>query len=140
MAKFDESRILVDETGYNYVKVTPQEILNWGGYCICNGCNNQFLKENLNLCFAAGDTYCDKCFNDMRKRWKRNLSKEDIEYDLKLQDSQALDWYKYHLDDEFRAKIIRQNEEASHYNEHIINLVNDDEFEKILKELAEDEN
>ena len=76
----------------------------------------------------------------MRKRWKRDLSKEDIEYDLKLQDSQALDWYKYHLDDEFRAKIIRQNEEASHYNEHIINLVNDDEFEKILKELAEDEN
>lgn len=140
MAKFDESRILVDETGYNYVKVTPQEILNWGGYCICNSCNNQFLRENMNLCFAAGDTYCDKCFNDMRKRWKRNLSKEDIEYDLKLQDSQALDWYKYHLDDEFRAKIIRQNEEASHYSEHIINLVNDDEFEKILKELAEDEN
>lgn len=140
MAKFDESRILVDETGYNYVKVTPQEILKWGGYCICNGCNNQFLRENMNLCFAAGDTYCDKCFNDMRKRWKRDLSKEDIEYDLKLQDSQALDWYKYHLDDEFRAKIIRQNEEASHYNEHIINLVNDDEFEKILKELAENEN
>ena len=98
MAKFDESRILVDETGYNYVKVTPQEIIKWGGYCVCNGCNNQFLRENMNLCFAAGDTYCDKCFNDMRKRWKRNLSKEDIEYDLKLQDSQALDWYKYHLD------------------------------------------
>ena len=140
MAKFDESRIVVDETGYNYVTVTPQEILKWGGYCICNGCNNQFLRENMNLCFAAGDTYCDKCFNDMRKRWKRNLSKQDIEYDLKLQAIQALDWYKYHLDDEFRTKIIRQNEEASHYNEHIINLVNDDEFEKILKELAEDEN
>ena len=140
MTKFDESRILVDETGYNYVKVTPQEVLKWGGYCVCNGCNNQFLRENMNLCFAAGDTYCDECFNDMRKGWKRNLSKEDIEYDLKLQDSQALDWYKYYLDDDFRAKIIRQNEESNHYSEHVINLVDDDEFERILRELAEDEN
>ena len=140
MQKFDEKRIITDETGYNYVKVTPQEVLKWGGYCICNSCNNQFLNENMNLCFAAGDTYCDKCFDNMRKRWKRDLSKEDIEYDLKLQDSGALDWYKYHLDDDFRAKIIRQNEESSRYAEHIINLVNDEDFEKILKELAEDEN
>ena len=93
----------------------------------------------MNLCFAAGDVYCNKCFDRMKKHWK-NFSKEDIEYDIKLQDEMSLDWYKYHLDDDFRAKIIRQNEESSHYAEHTINLVSDDDFEQILKELAEDEN
>lgn len=110
MAKFDKSRIQFDETGYNFVSVTPQEVIKWGGYCVCNGCNNQFLEENMNLCFAAGDVYCNECFNDMRKGWKR-FSKEDIKYDLRLQDSQALDWYKYHLDDDFRAGVIRKNQE-----------------------------
>lgn len=95
---FDESRIQVDETGYNFVEVYPEEVYHWGGYCICNSCNNQFTKENMYLCFAATDTYCKKCFDDMRKRWKRSLSKEDIAFDLKLQDERALDWYKYHLD------------------------------------------
>ena len=140
MAKFDESRIITDEgTGYNYVVVTPIEVVKWGGYCSCNSCYGQFLKENMNLCFAAGDVYCNKCFDRMKKHWK-NFSKEDIEYDIKLQDEMSLDWYKYHLDDDFRAKIIRQNEESSHYAEHSINLVSDDDFEQILKELAEDEN
>lgn len=94
---FDEKRIQVDETGYNFVEVYPEEIFNWGGMCICNGCNEQFLEENMYLCFAATDTYCKECFNNMRKRWK-NMSKEDIAFDLKLQDETALDWYKYHLD------------------------------------------
>jgi len=105
MKRFDESRILVDELGYNYVKVTPEEVIKWGGFCICNRCNNQFLDEDMNLCFAAGDTYCDKCFKNMRKEWKRELTKEDIEYDLRIQNEASLNWYKYHLDDEYRMKI-----------------------------------
>lgn len=110
MASFDESRIITDDTGYNYVVVTPIEVVKWGGYCICNGCNGQFLEEDMNLCFAAGDVYCNKCFDRMKKHWK-NFSKEDIEYDIKLQDEMSLDWYKYHLDDDFRAGVIRKNRE-----------------------------
>lgn len=98
MKPFNISRIAVDKpTGYNYVRVTPREVMNWGGWCICNGCNRQFLDEDLYLCFALTDCYCEECFNRIRKSWKK-LSKEDIEYDLKIQDEQSLDWYKYHLD------------------------------------------
>jgi len=105
--KFDESRIITDETGYNYVRVTPQEILNWGGYCICNGCNKQFLDEDMNLFFGCTDTYCDTCFDRMKQRWK-TYSKEDIEYDIAIQKEESLNWYKYHLDDEYREMINNQ--------------------------------
>lgn len=145
MAKFDESRILIDEgTGYSYVKVNPKEVIDWGGFCICNSCNNQFLGEDLNLCFVAGDTYCDKCFNDMRKRWKRSLSREDIEYDLALQDDQSLDWYKYHLDSDYRNKIIRQNTIIQNTNKDyiskILNKFEDIDFDNLLKEVMSDNN
>ena len=124
MRKFDESRILTDETGYNYVKVTPEEVRRWGGFNICNGCNNQFLDEDMNLFYAGTDTYCDKCFEAMRKRWK-TYPKEDIEYDLKLQNEGSLDWYKYHLDDEYRLKILsKSNPELWFYQ--MINIASED--------------
>lgn len=104
MQQFDEKRIITDETGYNYVKVTPKEVRKWGGYNICNGCNGEFLNENMNLFFAGTDTYCDKCFEEMKKNW-RTYSKDDLAYDIRLQDEMALDWYKFHLDDQYRLDV-----------------------------------
>ena len=121
MRKFDESRIITDETGYNYVRVTPEEVRRWGGYNICNGCNGQFLNEDMNLFFGCSDTYCDKCFNDMKKRWK-TYSKEDIDYDMKLQNEMSLDWYKYHLDDEYRLEVLKKND-IDAYNAHLFNIL-----------------
>ena len=63
------------------------------------------------------------------------MSHEDMDSDLELQNRDSLDWYKCYLDDDFRAKIIRQNEESNHYSEHVINMINDSDFEEILKEL-----
>ena len=114
MKKFDESRIMTDETGYNYVRVTPEEVRRWGGFNICNGCNGQFLEEDMNLVFACTDTYCDKCFNEMREIWK-SFSKEDIDYDMHIQNKNSLDWYKFHLDDEFRLKILIKNDPEAWY-------------------------
>ena len=128
--KFDESRIITDETGYNYVRVTPREILNWGGYCICNSCGKQFLDKEMNLFWAGSDTYCDDCFNKMKQRWK-NYSKEDLEYDISLQNQEALPWYKYHLDKEFRDAIINTNNTFS-------NEETDDIIDEILDGKAED--
>lgn len=136
---FDEKRIKVLDCGYNYVEVTPEEVLNWGGYCVCNGCNGQFLNKNMYLIYLLSDTYCEDCFKE-RIRSFNTMSHEDIDSDLELQNRDSLDWYKYHLDDDFRAKIIRQNEESNHYSEHVINMINDSDFEEILKELTKDEN
>lgn len=133
MAKFDESRIITDETGYNYVRVTPEEVRAWGGYNICNGCNGEFLDEDMNLFWAGTDTYCDKCFNEMKKRWK-HYSKEDLDYDISKQNEMALDWYKYHLDSDFRDEIIRQNSTQPMISP--FDLITDDEFMKILEELG----
>lgn len=108
MTKFDESRILKDKSGYNYVRVTPEEIINWGGYCVCNGCNNQYINEDQNLVFILGDVYCDRCFNEIKDRWHNytDISKEDIEGDLGIQERESLEWYKYHLDKDYRNEVI----------------------------------
>ena len=91
-----EKRIKETKVGYNYVIVTPQEILNWGGMCICDGCNKPFLTENMYLVWALTDTYCKSCF----EKWKRRslkYSKKDVNYDLSLQLGLSLRWYEYHL-------------------------------------------
>lgn len=87
-----KDRILKTEVGYNYIKVTPKEVFNWGGACICNSCNKQFA-EDMYLVYSLTDTYCDKCFNEWVERTKK-MSNEDIEYDLKKQENYSYKWYK----------------------------------------------
>lgn len=103
-----ESRIKETKEGFNYIEVTPEENLNWGGICICNGCGKQFLNENMKLVFVLADTYCKKCFKEWCYR-KKNLTKEDIEHDLKIQNEMSLKWYKLHLDIDpsSNSKIIK---------------------------------
>lgn len=81
--------------GFSYVDVTLHEVINWGGYGICNSCGKGPFKK-LKLVYVLTDTYCEDCFNDFLERSK-HMSKEDIEYDLNLQKDNDIRWYKAHL-------------------------------------------
>lgn len=80
--------------GFSYIDVTLEDCVNWGGLGICNSCGGTY--ENLKLIFVLTDTYCEKCFNKWLRRSK-NMSKEDIEYDLEIQERMDKKWYEYHL-------------------------------------------
>ena len=92
-----EDRIKYTDRGFSYVEVTPYENIKWGGFCICNGCNNDFENENMYLVYVLADTYCKECFNEWLERQKE-YSQEDVEYDLHIQNGNDIEWYKYHLD------------------------------------------
>ena len=49
------NKIEYTERGFNFVKVTPIQNVSWGGYCVCNGCNGQFIDEDMYLIFVLGD-------------------------------------------------------------------------------------
>ena len=102
---FDTSRIKTTNRGFNYVEVTPREVFAWGGMCICNGCNNQFLEDNMYLSFVLADTYCKDCWEDILKRQEK-YSDEDVQYDLKLQNESSENCYRYHLDSNYRFDVI----------------------------------
>lgn len=102
-----EDRVKYTERGFSYVEVTPQENMSWGGMCVCNSCNEQFTEENMYLSFVLADTYCKKCWENILKRQK-TYSQEDVDYDLALQNRNHLDWYKYHLDKDFRNKVLSE--------------------------------
>lgn len=87
-------RIQYTEEGFSYVEVTMKECINWGGWCICNGCNN--LSDDLKLVYILNDTYCPKCFEEWVERSKK-YSKEDRDMDLALQNKHHKDWYSMHI-------------------------------------------
>ena len=91
-----EDRIKYTPRGFSYVEITPSECLSWGGMCVCNGCNGQFLDKNLYLIWALGDVYCKDCFEDFLKD-EQNLSQEDVDSDLKYQKEEDLEYYRAHL-------------------------------------------
>lgn len=86
--------------GFSYIDVDLIDVLSWGGYGICNGCNRGPLKD-MKLVFVLGDTYCEECFNEWLERAKK-YSKEDIEADLKYQKAHHMDWYKYLIKEELK--------------------------------------
>lgn len=89
------NRIKYTPQGFSYVDVTVGECIAWGGYCICNGCNE--ICGDLKLIYVLSDTYCTKCFREWLERAK-NYNKEDIEYDLALQKQWDKEWYSMHVD------------------------------------------
>ena len=72
------NKIEYTERGFDFVKVSPLDIINWGGFCVCNGCNGQFLEEDMYLVYVLGDCYCKKCFDEWVERSK-SYSQEDAE-------------------------------------------------------------
>lgn len=80
--------------GFSYVDVSLFDVINWGGYGICNSCGKGPFRH-LKLIYVLADTYCNACFNKWLERCKK-YSIEDIEYDLKIQQGNDEKWYKYH--------------------------------------------
>lgn len=81
--------------GFSYVDVGIFEIINWGGLGICAGCGKGPFRK-MKLIWVLHDTYCENCFNEWLERAKY-YSKQDIEYDLKLQKGKDVQWYKAYL-------------------------------------------
>lgn len=91
-----EKEIKYTPQGFSYVDVNLFEIAKWGGIGICNSCGKGPFME-MKLVYVLTDTYCEDCFNAWLKR-SAKMSKEDIDYDLKVQKDNDIRWYKYHLD------------------------------------------
>ena len=89
------SKLKYTPQGFSYVDVSLEQCLKWGGYGICDGCNKGPFKK-LKLIYVLNDTYCEDCFNKWQERAK-TYSKEDVEYDLKVQNDNHIRWYSYHL-------------------------------------------
>lgn len=83
----------VEETsgGFKYLAVTREDCLKWGGFGVCDLCNDVFaigyLVPVLNNCV------CGKCFN----RYLYGDIKIDPE-DKAFQDECADGFFKYHVD------------------------------------------
>ena len=78
------NKIEYTERGFNFVKVTPIQNVSWGGYCVCNGCNGQFINEDMYLVFVLGACYCERCFKKWLERSKK-YRQEDMNEDLRYQ-------------------------------------------------------
>ena len=80
--------------GFSYVDVTVEECIAWGGFCVCNGCNE--ICGDLKLIYVLNDTYCTRCFKEWVERSK-NMDENDRKYDLALQNKNDKNWYSYHI-------------------------------------------
>ena len=81
--------------GFTYLPVTRENCLNWGGFGVCDSCNQNmmhgYLVHVLNSCI------CSRCLNEWIER-SSHYSKEDIEHDLRYQQENQDAWYKWHTD------------------------------------------
>lgn len=81
--------IKVSPGGYYYAEVTRDECLQWGGFGVCDLCNNDFDKGYL--IWVLSDCICQSCFDD----WMDHQTR--YEEDLKMQSIYAKEWFEYHL-------------------------------------------
>ncbi len=89
-----DEKVKYTPQGFSYVDVDLYDVTKWGGIGICDGCGKgPFFK--MKLVYVLGDTYCENCFNQWLERCKK-YSKEDIAYDLTIQEGNDKKWYKYH--------------------------------------------
>lgn len=77
--------------GYTYLPVSSHHIFNWGGYGVCDDCN-QSLTQGGYLVFILNSCICADCLNEWIDR--ANVYPEDLEY----QEEHQADWYKWHTD------------------------------------------
>lgn len=73
-----------------------QELKSYVASILCNGCNGQFLEDDMYLVFVLGDCYCERCFKEWLERAKK-YKQEDVDEDLRYQKEHSFQWYKYHL-------------------------------------------
>ena len=76
-------------TGYTYSPVTINHMLNWGGFGVCDLCNNPMSHGYL--VFILNSCLCPQCFNDWIAR--ANIYPEDLAF----QEANQQQWYDYHI-------------------------------------------
>lgn len=86
----DKQEKITTNNGYSGYKVAYRDILNWGGYGVCDHCNSD-MKLGGYLVYVLNSCVCPSCFNEWQKDSK--LYKEDLELDK--QNSE--EWYNNHL-------------------------------------------
>lgn len=77
----------------SYVEVSTLEVLLWGGYNVCDLCNEEIHYRGY-LIYLLNSCICEKCFREIESKYK---SRKVDEYDLKLQKENQISFYKYHL-------------------------------------------
>ena len=77
-------------TGYTYLPVLPQHILNWGGLGVCDFCNTNIITQGY-LVFVLNSCVCPRCFHAWLSR--ALIYEEDLQYQQECQDY----WYNYHI-------------------------------------------
>lgn len=85
--------------GFSYVDIDYHDWLSWGGLGICDSCGRGPFSK-MKLIYILHDTYCENCFKKWLERCKK-YSKQDIEYDLNIQNENHIKWYEYHLGRKF---------------------------------------
>lgn len=81
--------------GFTYMPVTYRDCINWGGFGVCDSCNQNmqygYLVHVLNSCI------CSRCLNEWIER-SSHYPQEDVDYDLHYQQENQDAWYKWHTD------------------------------------------
>ena len=80
--------------GFTYLPVSYLDCLSWGGFGICDFCNQNM--QHAYLVFVLNSCICSKCFNEWIERSK-SYPQEDVDYDLHIQEQYQDAWYKRHL-------------------------------------------
>ncbi len=73
--------------GYSYVKCKREDCLEWGGFAICDDCNED-MTDDVYLIFILNRAFCTKCFAEWQNRSTRYSE------DLQLQKESQKRWYK----------------------------------------------
>ena len=87
-------KVLKTKAGYKYVEVDLLDCLSWGGFGVCDYCN-QPIKAVGNgkgyLVWVLNSCICENCFNGFLRR------EVGYEEDLQKQEVEAMPYFRYHL-------------------------------------------
>lgn len=81
--------------GFTYMPVTYQDCLSWGGFGVCDSCNQNMQYGYL--VFVLNSCICSRCLNEWIER-SSHYPQEDVDYDLNYQQQHQTEWYKWHTD------------------------------------------
>lgn len=76
-------------TGYTYLPVEHRHMLNWGGFGVCDYCNQNMMHGYL--VFVLNSCICSRCLNEWLDR--ANIYPEDLAF----QEANQQQWYDWHI-------------------------------------------
>lgn len=103
-ANFDEifNRIKTTKSGMKYIAVSKEECCNWGGYGLCDKCNNKFDKGYL--VGILRECFCKECFKKYLLNYQ--MTQEDLYYQNNINHS-VEEYFICNLD-EWGIKMSRE--------------------------------